>query len=87
MKRDLVSPLLWMTMMKLVKVIICFRPSRKVRKRAYIRNRYNQAPHPQGGGGTLIFSRIRRLGLLFWVQNFEFQYFLGFQKNKYFLGV
>ena len=22
----------------------------------------------------------------FWVQNFEFQYFLGFQKNKYFLG-
>ena len=35
-------------------------------------------------GGTLIFSYIRRLGPLFWAQNFEFQYFWGFQKNKYF---
>ena len=41
---------------------------------------------PEGGGGTLIFSYIRRLGPFFWVQNFEFRYFLGFQKNKYFLG-
>ena len=40
-----------------------------------------------GGGGTLIFSYIRRLGPFFWVQNFEFQYFFGgFQKNKYFFG-
>ena len=31
-----------------------------------------------GGGGTLIFSYIRRLGPFFGVQNFEFQYFLGF---------
>ena len=30
---------------------------------------------------TLIFSYIRRLGLSFWVQNFEFQYFLGFSEN------
>ena len=29
-------------------------------------------------GGTLIFSHIRRLGPFFWVQNSEFQYFLGF---------
>ena len=28
-------------------------------------------------GGTLIFSYIRRLGPFFFVQNFEFQYFLG----------
>ena len=37
-------------------------------------------------GGTLIFSYIRRLGTFFWVQNFEFKYFLGFQKNLYFFG-
>ena len=45
-------------------------------------------PLPGGGGrgGTLIFSYIRRLGPFFWGQNFEFQYFLGFQKNKYFFG-
>ena len=40
-----------------------------------------------GGGGTLIFSHIRRLGLFFWgfkILNFNF---LGdFQKNEYFLG-
>ena len=40
---------------------------------------------PGGGGGTLIFSHIRRLGLFFWVQNSEFQYFWGFQ-NEYFFG-
>ena len=34
-----------------------------------------------GGGGTLIFSYIRRLGLFFGVQNFEFQYFWGFSEN------
>ena len=39
-----------------------------------------------GGGGTLIFSCIRRLGPFFWGQIFEFQYFLGFQKNEYFFG-
>ena len=38
-------------------------------------------------GGTLKFLYIRRLGLFFWVdQNFEFQYFWGFSKKKYFLG-
>ena len=46
-----------------------------------------QAYCPRGkGGGTLIFSYIHRLGPFFWVQNFEFRYFWGFQKNKYFLG-
>ena len=40
-----------------------------------------------GGGGTLIFSHIRRLGLFFGVQNSEFQYFFGFQKNEYFWGM
>ena len=34
-----------------------------------------------GGGGTLIFSYIRRLGPFFWVQNFEFRYFLGFSEK------
>ena len=38
------------------------------------------------GVGTLIFSHIRRLGLFFGVQNSEFQYFWGFQKNEYFFG-
>ena len=36
------------------------------------------------GGGTLIFSYIRRLGSFFWVQNFEFHFFGFFQKNEYF---
>ena len=31
-----------------------------------------------GGGGTLIFSHIRRPRLFFGVQNSEFQYFWGF---------
>ena len=44
-------------------------------------------PRGGGGGGTLIFSHIRRLGPFFWIQNSEFQYFWGFQKNEYFLGV
>ena len=35
-----------------------------------------------GGGGTLIFSHIRRLGPFFWVQSFEFQYFWGFWGMK-----
>ena len=42
----------------------------------------------QGGGGWYSdFFYLRRLGLFFWVQNFEFQYFWGFsKKNKIFLG-
>ena len=36
--------------------------------------------HPRGGV-TLIFSYIRRLGSFFGVQNFEFQYFLGFSEK------
>ena len=40
-----------------------------------------------GGGGTLIFLHIRRLRLFFGVQNSEFQYFLGFEKNEYFFLV
>ena len=36
-------------------------------------------PGPRGGGGgTPIFSYIRRLGSFFGVQNFEFQYFFFF---------
>ena len=38
-----------------------------------------------GGGGTLIRSYMRRPGSCLGVQNFEFQYFLGFQE-KIFLG-
>ena len=37
-------------------------------------------------GGTLTFLYIRWLGLFFGVQNFEFQYFLGFSKKYIFLG-
>ena len=40
-----------------------------------------------GGGGTLTFAYIRRLGLFFGVQNFEFQYFLGFSNKKFGGGV
>ena len=41
-----------------------------------------------GGGVTLIFSYIRRLGTFFWVQNFEFQYFFGvFRKIDIVLGM
>ena len=36
---------------------------------------------PRGGGGTLIFSYIRRLGPFFLVQIFEFQYFFGFSEK------
>ena len=39
-----------------------------------------------GGGATLIFLYSRRLGSFFGVQNLEFQYSWGFQKNEYFLG-
>ena len=38
-------------------------------------------PQGGGGGGTDIFSCICRLGLFLRVQNFEFQYFLGFSEN------
>ena len=42
---------------------------------------------PRGEGvGTLKFFIQRRLGLFFGVQNFEIQYFWGFQKSEYFLG-
>ena len=43
-------------------------------------------PRGGGGGGTLIFSHIRRLGPLFGVQNSEFQYFFGFSEKWIFLG-
>ena len=39
-----------------------------------------------GGGGTLIFSYIRRLGSFFGVKILNFNIFGGFQKNKYFWG-
>ena len=41
-------------------------------------------PEGGGGGGTLIFSHIHRLGLFLGVQNSEFQYYLGFEKNEFF---
>ena len=43
--------------------------------------------HPRGGGGgTLIFSYIRRLGPFFGFKILNFNIFWGCQKNKYFLG-
>ena len=38
------------------------------------------------GGGTLIFPCMRRLGLFFRVQNFEFQYLLGFFRKLNIFG-
>ena len=38
------------------------------------------------GGGTLIFSYIRRLVSFYLVQILNFNIFGGFQKNKYFFG-
>ena len=35
-----------------------------------------------GGGGTLLFSCIQRLGSFFEVKNFEFHIFESFQKKK-----
>ena len=40
----------------------------------------------QGGGGTLVFSYIRRLGSFFGFKSLNFNIFLGFQKNEYFWG-
>ena len=39
-----------------------------------------------GGGGTLIFSHIRKLGLFFGFKTLNFNILGGFQKNEYFLG-
>ena len=39
----------------------------------------------KGGGGTLIFSHIRRLGLFWGFKILNFNIFGGFQKNRYFL--
>ena len=47
---------------------------------------YTEWYDPGGGGGTLIFSYIRRLGSFFWFKILNFNIFLNFQKNKYFLG-
>ena len=39
-----------------------------------------------GGGGTLIFSHIHRLGLFFGVRKSEFQYFVGFLEKMNIFG-
>ena len=42
---------------------------------------------PGGGGGSLIFSYIRRFGSFFWGSNFDFQIFGGvFRKMNIFWG-
>ena len=43
-------------------------------------------PTTPGGGGTPIFSYIRRLGPFFGFKILNFDIFLSFQKNKYFWG-
>ena len=47
---------------------------------------FGQYIYPGGVGGSLIFPYIRRLKVIFGVQNFEFQYFLGFSEKRIFLG-
>ena len=47
----------------------------------------NQPDNQGGGGGTLIFSHIRRLGPFFGFKILNFNIFWGFQKNEFFLGV
>ena len=42
---------------------------------------------PWGEGNTLVCLYIRRLGSFFFVQNFEFQYFLGFSQKLISYGV
>ena len=42
--------------------------------------------HTGGGGGTLIFSYIRRVGSFFGFKILNFNIFGGFQKNEYFWG-
>ena len=39
-----------------------------------------------GGGGTLIFSHIHRLGTFFGFKILNFNIYGGFQKNEYFWG-
>ena len=46
----------------------------------------SEAQPKGGGGGTLILSYIRGLGLFFAVQNSEFQYFFGFSEKSIFFG-
>ena len=41
---------------------------------------------PRGGGGTLKFSYIRKLGSFYGFKILNFIIYLGFQKNEYFLG-
>ena len=50
-----------------------------------IYTRQEGSEEPQEGG-IPIFSHIRRLGLFFWVQNSEFQYFLGFSEKMNIFG-
>ena len=42
---------------------------------------------PRGGGGTLIFSYIRKLRPFFGVKFLNFNIFLGFQKKNIFWGM
>ena len=42
---------------------------------------------PQGGGGTLIFSYICRLGSIFGFKILNFNILLGFRKINIFLGM
>ena len=52
-------------------------------------SRGGKGVQPSGGGGTLIFSHIRRLGLFFGFKILNFNIFWGFQKNDFviFFGV
>ena len=44
------------------------------------------ASKARGGGGTLVFSYIHRLGSFFGLKILNFNIFDGFQINEYFLG-
>ena len=69
-----------------VTVLVAF-VNRNTRKRVPYRRLPAATRNPRGGGGgTLIFSHIRRLSPFFF-KILNFNIFLGFQKNEYFLGV
>ena len=71
------------------KVLSCRGPVEVAEREIYHTTHWTAVGHDvvPGGGGTLIFSYIRRLGSFFGGSKFEFQYFWGFSEKLIFFGV